>query len=173
MANSNNIWLAFDHCCCLLRFALVSYLLSLLGGIWTTQGKKPVREKSRSWRKYMLFFSCFAQCQKRRTHNSFTTWNGQSINNFCKKLNTQLERAWKELSNGVLILALWLFFEYIIKITCPILGQKNDVLTIITQEYVILQVTIIHLFLLLLTIIWKLTHRWKALFNIFPTVCFI
>ena len=130
-------------------------------------GKKPVLKKIHA------FFSCFAQCQKSRTHNSFTTWNGQSINNFCKKLNTQLERAWKELSNGVLILALWLFLEYIIKITCPILGQKNDVLTIITQEYVILQVTIIHLFLLLLTIIWKLTHRWKALFNIFPTVCFI
>ena len=46
------------------------------------------------------------------------------------------------------------------------LGQNNT-------RNVILQITIIHLFLLLFTVRWNLAHRWKALFKTFPTVCCI
>ena len=46
------------------------------------------------------------------------------------------------------------------------LGQNNT-------RNVTLQITIIHLFLLLFTVRWNLAHRWKALFKTFPTVCCI
>ena len=96
------------------------------------------------------------ECQRLLLKVKYTVWKG-------------LKRSFQRCIKLDFIIFRWIYNQ----INMSNLRPKNYVLARITHEYVVLQVTIIHLFLLLFTINWNLAHRWKALLKPFPTACCI